>query len=592
MNSILKVAFAACLAIAAGSVSAKAQTVELNGLGSSGLFLQLGLGANDSTGKIDAPCVWSENTNTAYATDTNSGSTLTDKGSAWVAWTTGGGSCAVPGTTSTVYAYLQTDSVVGNRCLYNSNLSTRKCYITYPSGTPAPAGLILKGGVTNCGTTGECDLPSSISTALNSSTLLVNYAGTDIRPEDAEFAITRALTNCGSLVGSSTQYLGLGYSNGGTIDGATSTGGSSFNVINFTLPSSYFVTPVGATPIVIAVNDSTGTGLSTYSNIASQNLADFLDGTYSYTHQVAASPVASGAAVTVYIREPLSGTYNTLEFNDPNRVGTLGGSDPTFATSQDVGYNQFYNANNQVNCTGITTSSPWPVPSTTTKTPLDNPLDFTTTSGGSRQRAIGTGKELAAVVANTSNSLGYSFWSTLNFAGFSTVTSSARYYQVDGIDPLYPTTSSYHNTGTIPTSSAELAAVSLATTGDGTYPLWSFLRLVNIGTTANAYVTDLATSAQDYVGSTHPDFVPTADLLVVRSHFNPPSQSLTLSNGSGASFFGTNKATACSATETGGDVGGVVIGLKSSSWTQSPLTLADQTYCEDTSTTGQTGHRR
>src|ERR1700753_761205 len=100
MKGILKFAFAACLAVVAGSASVKAQTVVLDGLGSSGLFLELGLGANSSSGTIHAACVWSENTNTAVATDTSVSTTAPgiDKGSAWVAWTKGSdGTCATAG---------------------------------------------------------------------------------------------------------------------------------------------------------------------------------------------------------------------------------------------------------------------------------------------------------------------------------------------------------------------------------------------------------------------------------------------------------------------------------------------------------------
>lgn len=559
MKGILKFAFAVCLASIAGSASVKAQTVTLNGLGSSGLFLELGLGANAPTGAINAACVWSENTNSAAANDTSTGSTLTDKGSAWVAWTKAGGTCAVPGTSSQIYAYLSTDSVVGNRCLYNASLSTgSKCSVSYPTTNPASNGIIL-------GASAEVPLPTAVATKLNSAA--VNFAGTDIRPEDAEFAITRALTNCGSVVGTSTQYLGLGYTNGSAIKTGITGSTSSFNVINFALPSSFFVTPVGATPIIVAVNDAAGTGLRAATNITSQNLAFFLDGT---------TGTASGSPVTVYIREPLSGTYNTMEFNAPNRVGTAGGS---FATSQDVGLNQ---PAAQRNCT---VTSPWPVPATTPSTVLKNPLDFATTGGGVRLRAIGTGQELSSVVGNTSNSLGYGFWSAANFAGFSTVTSSARYYTVDGVDPLA-------SAGVIPTTSSELASVSLSTTADGKYPIWSMLRLVNVGATQNAAVASLATAAQVFSTSAHLDFVPLDDMEVVRSHFNPPSQSLTLSNGSGSAAFGSNAAADCNTGETGGDVGGVVIGLNTTSLTQSPLTKSDETYCLNTNPSGQTGSRR
>jgi hypothetical protein len=596
MKGILKFAFVACLAVVAGSASVKAQTVVLDGLGSSGLFLELGLGANSSSGTINAKCVWSESSNAVTANDFsvsgNPATPLKDSGSAWVAWTTGtgtGASCTSPAANAQVYAYLSTDSVVGNRCLYNSNLSTGStCSITFPAATSTaattptgqilPAGTIVSPGVfttANCGTTGECALPSGIISALNATTI-VNFAGTDIRPEDAQFAITRALANCGSVVGTSTQYLGLGYPNGSTINTAVTGSTSSFNVINFALPTNFVVTPVGATPIIVAVNDSVGTGFRAFSTISSQALANFLDGTFSFTNQVAASPAATGAATTIFVREPLSGTYNTTEFNVPNRTGTLGGS---FATSQDVGLNQ---PANQRNCT---VTSPWPVPSTTPSAVLKQSLNFATTSGGSRLRAIGTGQELSSVSgATTGDVLGYGFWSAANFAGFAGKTTT-KYYDVDGIDPLGAS-------GTIPTTSAQLANVSLATTADGQYPIWSMLRLVNVGATQNTAVAALSLSAQDFVTAAHRDFVPADQMSVVRSHFAPPTVTVTASDGSGNVAFGSNKAAACSATETGGDVGGVVIGLTSSLDTQSPLTSSDETFCQHTSTAGQTGHRR
>ncbi len=574
MKSILQVAFAACLAVLAGTVSANAQTVVLDGLGSSALFLEAGLGAASSGGAIIAPCVWSENTNAVIASDTSVPSfTLQDKGSAWVAWTTGGltpnpTNCATPGSGYKIYAYLSTDSVVGNRCLFHSNLAPSKCSIAYPTSPAAPANQILTGGTVNCGTTGECNLPPDVIIALNQSTQLVNYAATDIRPEDALAATSRALTNCGTRVASGSQILGLGYSNGSTINGFPGTGGGSFNVINFSLPSTFTVIPVGATPIIVAVNDTAGTGLGAYSGLSVAALADFLDGTFSYTGQVANSPSATGSAVTAYIREPLSGTYNTMEFNAANTT--------TAQTSQDVGLNQPLT---QANCT---ITSTWPEPATTISTVLQNPMDFTTPSGGFRQRAIGTGKELAAVAANGANSIGYGFWSAANFAGLAAVT-GAKYYIVGDVDPL-------GKNGVLPTGSA-LSTVSLASTADGKYPLWSMLRLVNVGA-ANSDLAALGSSTQTFATGTHKDFVAVGSMFVVRSHFNPPGQSVTPSDGSGSLSYGSNKAGACSGTETGGDVGGVVIGLNTASLTQSPLTLSDETYCGSTSTAGQTGHRR
>jgi hypothetical protein len=95
MKHFLKIACAAVLAVTAASINGHTQTVVLNGSGSSAYFLDAGLGANYSSGAINAPCVLSENTNIVSATDTSTGSSLKDTGNVWVAWTKGtGGSCA------------------------------------------------------------------------------------------------------------------------------------------------------------------------------------------------------------------------------------------------------------------------------------------------------------------------------------------------------------------------------------------------------------------------------------------------------------------------------------------------------------------
>jgi hypothetical protein len=536
--------FLAAAALIVLSATANAQsgpTVAVNGLGSSALFLELGLAASSPTsgGGLGASCVWSESTSSVVATDTTVGS-LTDTGNAFVAWTPGAGGCALPDSTSQIYAYLQTDSVVGNRCLFNAQLSTgAKCTIAYPTNDPATAStpLILASG--------EVSLPTAIATALNSAA--VNVAGTDIRPEDAEFAYQRVVAPCGEAINSS-QYWGLGYTNGGTI--ASSISGSPFNVISFSLPSSFTVTPVGATPIVVAANGFPA------GSISSAALAKFLDGTYSYTGQAASTPTATGNPVTVFIREPLSGTYNTMEYNVPNTT--------VLQTSQDAGINQ---PSTQVNCNGTSVN--------------ENPLNMSTPSGGARKRAIGTGQELSEALT-TSDSLGYGFWSVANFKG--AVSSSAVYLEVDGVDPLQSSGTAY--TGTIPTTgTTALANVTLANVANGSYPIWSLLRLVNVGSTASVAVSNLATAAQQFVPSgtdtSRPDFIAAPSLTVVRSHFLPPA-------GVGEPTAAANghvglPTSACTTPEAGGDVGGEVFTL-----------AADSTFCGSRggSPAGETGHRR
>ena len=571
LKNFLKLSLVIGLAVALLSPQAKAQTVVLQIVGSSAFWLEAGQGANYSSGPINAPCVWSASGG-VVAKDPTVTSSNTDSGSAWVAWTKGStGTCASPSSDAKVYAYLNTDSVVGNRCLFNA------CTLNYssPTGT-LPAGSILGGAgvTTNCGTTGECALPSTLVTLLNAKT--TNVAATDIRPEDAEWAITRALGTstaipCGTAIGS-TQYLSLGYANNSVINSAITGSTKTFNVIKFTLPSTApNVQVVGATAVLFAVHSSGDTngfavgGTSiTSQNFTSAALAKYLDGTTNTT--------SGGEPANVLLREPLSGTYNTVEYNIANTAANQ--------TSQDVGKNQ---ATAQRNCMlsgGVEVANPT--------------LKFTATNKAERLRAIGTGEELTEVgtftntaTTDNNNNLGYAFWSAANFASLGAVTHTA-YYTVDSVDPLNKTTCSY--TGTIPTTSTQLACIDLHNVANGTYPAYSLLRMVNTDTTVSATVKSLALAADDFgTLSSHPDFVVPSSMTTIREHFTPPAgltgntYPSTLTDGDKQFTNTTN----CSATpEAGGDVGGVVVPLTSG-------TNNNSTWCSTNSNThGQTGSRR
>jgi len=292
-------------------------------------------------------------------------------------------------------------------------------------------------------------------------------------------------------------------------------------------------------------------------------------------------------------------------------------------TSQDVGLNQ---QPGQPNCSGASVGT--------------NPMDIVTTDGaGHRTRAIGTGEMLnvifsgATQVAGWSSAapptnalLGYAFWSVGNFknayaaANGAAWDTHARYLKVDGTDPLVSTfdptvggyilplgvtgaaqcansvviggsTYYYCPQGTIPTSTNKgITAVTLSSTQNGNYPIWSFLRLVC--TTSCAGASNLASAAQNNLAfganatSTNPpDFIPTAltsgsyvsyNSNAVRSHFLPPGIGVPcplISNGVGAP--GTEP------TECGGDVGGVVYSQ-----------VGDSDYANNISPGGDTGNRR
>jgi hypothetical protein len=419
-----------------------------------------------------------------------------------------------------------------------------------------------------------------------------NVAGTDIRPEDAKFATIRALTDCGTPVATGSQYLGLGYAltSGGHIGTAivgSSTGaGSSFNVADFNLTGidpisggtntvpTFSVYDVGAVPIVVFVNpgDINGFGNILVQNVTRGVLAGYLDGTYGRASDVinqsyVTGSGASNVATTVFIREPLSGTYNTMEYSVPNNT--------QIQSSQDVGLNSPVAIDPlSRNCSGIGVG----------QNPLqDTVLRSGTGSSSGRYRTIGTGNMVASVLSHT-DSLGYAFWGTGNFKNATAL--SGKYLTVDGVDPIQQVWTD----GLIPTAgNGLLGNVSFANIKNGSYPIWSKLRLAATPTGA-AGASALATAAQTYVSPQQPDFVPINQLLIVRSHFAPPFTGNA--NGYIANFpsKGTNQpangTAVCNVSgatpEAGGDVGGLVYTLQS-----------DGDFCADSgSVTGQIGRRQ
>lgn len=556
------------LVCAAGLISLSATSnaqVVLNGAGSSAMFLELGQGAQ--VAPASATCLFTAASGSVKLTDTSSGTTLTDNGTAWVAWTPTGGSCAASGSSSQIYEYVNTDSVVGDRCLFNGAAGTCAISNSFPqSGTLQSTAHLIYSGTGDVAGEETAVMPAAIAAALNAATT-PTFSGTDIRPEDAEFAITRATGgptftgtpvcnavinqyNLASAAGNPTQYRTLGYANGSQIVGFS---GSLFNVINFSLPSSFSVTPLGATPIIVFAqgpggrSPNTGFGNPAVTNLNRSTLGLYLDGTLGFTRD-AFTPGATGAdtsMATVFVREPLSGTYNTMEYNVPNSV--------ELQTSQDVGQQQVdisaptaSGAFNR-NCNLAHNAPAW----------NSTGVAMGTLEGNLKERAIGTGQEVSDVLA-TPNSLGYAFWSAANFknAGANT-----KYLTVDGVDPLG--VGEAGTLGDIPTAANGLLPnVTLAHVADGTYPIWSLLRLVTLGSGATSSAQGLAQAAQQFVSATTPDFVPfnnsvdstIPNMAVERAHFTPPGIYDTLSdvptpqNGNGGTF-----------TEVGGDVGGLPI---------------------------------
>jgi len=297
-----------------------------------------------------------------------------------------------------VYAYFQADSTIGVKDFFATAKSVSPGKGVYHATFGVPGSITGSGANKIPGLVDQVNVPSAIATLLTTSPApltatqpalphcgqlgaiatttvycFFNMAGTDIRPEDALFATTRAL----SAYSTTNGLAGLGYNQVGstgcnavdTNQGCVITDSfgqsKAFNVLNFkisgtdpksgaTVPSSETLS-TGISPVVVFVSNADTTnslGLGTtytdskskshyrFTNINRKVLANIFDGTLSCTGVLlpgnpssgnnvydqgfqGGPPSGAGQPLQVVMREPLSGTYNTFEFGG---VRTLTGS--------------------------------------------------------------------------------------------------------------------------------------------------------------------------------------------------------------------------------------------------------------------------
>jgi ABC-type phosphate transport system substrate-binding protein len=450
-----------------------------------------------------------------------------------------GPSVVTPGDTD-IWAYLTVDSVVGNRCFF----AVPRCTIVLSNqaGANKVSAALYDDNSSDLATT----LPANVLAALNGAAT-VTAAMTDIRPEDALFAQTRAVTALNT-----TTYAGLGYGTGaatqiGTqILGATSASGGAAtpvcfhltgkDCINTTLSTVPTLTiPVGAAPITFIVNRTAGGTLAgtqplNINTFSAQRLFSGQD-----CEASAIDVITNGGStgpVHVVFREPLSGTMNTTEFTT-FRIKALPNN------SQEVGVN----------------------PATA------NPVAALpcTKGGGDRTRAIGTGNLIGFVKATT-DSIGYAFFS---YGNVSSIAASPNYgyLTLNGVDPIGTSTLANQQLPTCAGPCALAPNTSFPNLRNGGYSAWSIYRVATDkatgtqvctgGTQTQAtknfcFASALIAAAQSTINSKVPDFVPftpQADgdkgLLVFRSHFTQ----------NGAPHNGINNA---NHLEGGGDEGGCI----------------------------------
>jgi hypothetical protein len=467
--------------------------------GSSGAFNSFALAAEDIGGSspVCGTNGWSAK-NGGSGHDNRGDSSITDvTANLWVVWDN------TPEPNRKVCAYLAVDSVIGQRLFFGSPQGSLNI-LTTTDGNIVP----LLG---DC----ACTLPANIVSDLQGK--VFNAAPSDIRTEDAEYATQRAQGN----LTANLNFLGYGpYPVGAIILDFTSA--KSAQVVAYNISGSDPITgqavvspttqtDVGAQAMMIGVNTldtnpgglgSQNDGQPVFTNVDRFVAAGVFSGVLTRTRDLIPSSGLPAVPMTIFAREPTSGTFNTFEFTIARSLETNAGYNPA---SQELGVGGTAN----------------------------NPLNITLADGASRKRVVGTG-EMVSEIASTQDSIGYAFWSFGNWAN--NVTNS-RYLFIDGVDPI-------GGNGTFPTCTAPCpTAVNFAHIIDGSYASWNVLR-VTTKKPVPASIQTLITTAQIEVTNI-PDFVSATSLEVFRSHYKQ---------------VGINPKNGHSGThiQAGGDMGGAV----------------------------------
>ena len=508
------------LALATALPAANAVTVKVQGVGSSGVYQSIGVAAfNDLAGP--GAHIWTKSGNCpsggicAAIHDSRSGSIKDESGTVWVIW---------DATASNVWTYVTVDTIVGNRAYFatpRAQLVLDNCATAggCPGAQKIAANLIG-------GTTDDATIPLAVFNAVNN--VAFTALITELRPEDAAQEQKRVVGTLNTL-----NLGGLGYGTGAnTLVGtqilsaftAAAANPVAFN-IKGTDPFTKKPVPafsqqnLGAYPVIWVANrkNAAGLGLKSGPNFVYTNLSDAHNAVASKSYLLqklyGGADATNGCGtffinsafpnvpITLVLREPLSGTMTTAEFDEYRNAGNT-------TNSQEKGVGQ---------------------PTTGTSA---NPLNkaCSPSAVGTKIRAIGTGEETkgngsgSGGILNITDSLGYFFWSFGNGSPFKSNPAQYGYFTLDGVDPLNMT----YVDGTVPACTAPCPApinTSFPHLRDGTYRAWTIVRVIDAAA-GDANVDALVTKAQDDVNSIEPDFVswnatPDGDngMTHYRSHF-------------------------------------------------------------------------
>ncbi len=559
-----------------------ATVVKVLGAGSSAMWQTAATGAwNQLAGGPAGGAQWftikgtcTGTNNCAQIVDSRNASIVPQSGNLWVVWNS---------KQTEVWAYISVDSVVGNRSFFavpRTTLQLDPLLTTGPLNT-SNENLITAALFQNQPQASL--LPTAVYNALNNASITTAF--TDIRPEDAHFANCRVLNQLDS-----SKYTGLGYGTGTTCTTQVGTNILSAFSSSYAQPVNFNITgkdpitsqtvkafttiDVGASPVVYIVNrkntSGLGYGLTESGGVVTGGVPAITDIELASLQKLFTGaegdlnlfgvPGLTNGPVNLVQREPMSGTMNTHEFTNIRCGGSPAGpcvEGTVIGSSQEKGVNP--------SATGQTcpASASNPTPGN-----CDNPLNMASTSGGGqRYRAIGTGELVGTGVLNVTDSVGYTFFS---YGNVSKLTNSALnapygYLTLNSVDPIQ----SVYTNGQLPWCTSSLGnGVCPASPGstfpnvrNGSYRSWSMLRVVTDASSVNktnyTNTLNLVTAIQNNVNTTTPDFVPfkavggDPGMLYYRSHFKQTSQVGTTNNG------------LCGAKEVGGDVGGYIVPVPS-----------------------------
>jgi ABC-type phosphate transport system substrate-binding protein len=301
-------------------------------------------------------------------------------------------------------------------------------------------------------------------------------------------------------------------------------------------------------------------------NINDTTAAAFWAGLIGINDQLIGSSTGSPKPIHVVAREPVSGTYNTFEWQLIHTRDHRSGD-----------FTQEYNF-------GPTPSGCFTPPNPATFAPpttsCANPMNVTgsqgATYGGFRTRAIGTGEMVNAVnSANNPNSIGYAFWGLGTFGGKANI----KYMTLDGVDPIYPSYAT--NGGNFPTCSGAFNLGTFSCTGalptfdnvkNGNYRVWSTIRAVIYQSytppSSGPSVNELIQAAQDQAHVNIPDLVPSVycanagcsstidGMPGFRTHYPVSGKQANNGTTSPSTGFCASDQTAPNCFEEGGDMAG------------------------------------